>query len=303
MQLAIESIGLQKHYRSAPALYGIDVRVPANSIYGLLGPNGAGKTTFLRLVLGLTQPSGGQLLVWDAEPGSVGAAVGSALDPSSLYANLTVGENLDVARRLWGLSASEIVRVLDVVDLGTVATQRCATLSTGQRQRLTVARALLGNPKLLLLDEPTNGMDPVAATSFLDVLVDLNRRQGTTIVLCSHNLLEVGNIAIDVGILIEGRLGLQGRLADLQRKRQLLVGVDRPADAKAILIAAGMSVTIEGDHALIAISAEREPSDFASEVNYRLVTGGVKVHRLTYEGAKLSQLYGEAIHGAGGREC
>jgi len=162
--LAIETAGLTRRYGERVAVDGIDLAVPARSTYGFLGRNGAGKTTTIRMILGLIRPSAGRVSVFGADVARerlrAAARVGSMVEAPSLYDRLTGRENLDIVRRLRGSPASEVDRVLDLTDLRQAAGRLAGGYSQGMRQRLGIARAMIGRPELLVLDEPTNGLDP-----------------------------------------------------------------------------------------------------------------------------------------------
>ena len=151
----------------------IDLHVPAGSIYGFLGRNGAGKTTTIRMILGLIRPSAGRVSVFGLDVARerlrAAARVGSMVEAPSLYDRLTGRENLDIVKRLRRAPATEVERVLEVVDLRHAADRLAGGYSQGMRQRLGIARALIGRPDLLVLDEPTNGLDPDGIRDLLDL--------------------------------------------------------------------------------------------------------------------------------------
>lgn len=164
MTHAIETHGLCRRFERRTVVDNVSLQVPSQSIYGFLGRNGAGKTTTLKMLLGLLRPDAGSAWIdgIDVSANRLAAArkVGALLEAHGFYGNLSGRENLDLTRRLLGCPASEVARVLEVVQLSTHAGRRVDGYSLGMRQRLGLARAMLGKPTVLILDEPTNGLDP-----------------------------------------------------------------------------------------------------------------------------------------------
>jgi ABC-type uncharacterized transport system ATPase subunit len=162
--LAIKTRHLTKRFAGHVAVDAVELRVPTGCVYGFLGPNGAGKTTTMRLLLGLMAPDAGSVTLVGHDLATARRAaltqVGAFVESPSLYDHLSGWTNLDLTRRLRGLPFSEIDRVLEVVDLRNAGDKKVGSYSLGMKQRLAIARAIMGTPKLLLLDEPTNGLDP-----------------------------------------------------------------------------------------------------------------------------------------------
>ena len=163
MTSAIETTGLTRRFKRHLAVDAVSMTVPEQAVYGFLGRNGAGKTTTLKMLLGLIRPSGGAARICGVDVGAdrLGAArkVGALLEAHGFYGNLSGRENLDLTRSLIGLPRTEIDRVLEVVEMTEHARRRVSDYSLGMRQRLGLARAMLGAPPVLILDEPTNGLD------------------------------------------------------------------------------------------------------------------------------------------------
>lgn len=291
---AIETRNLTCRFGSLTAVEALNLRVPNGSICGFLGPNGAGKTTTIRLLLGLFKPSSGTILI-DGQPISrarpeLRSHIGALIEIPSLYPNLTGRENLEVVRRLLGIATSHIADVLHLVRLGGDSNRLVRTYSLGMRQRLGLAIALLGNPKLLVLDEPANGLDPAGVHELRDLLRALARQRGATIFLSSHLLAEVEQIADHVAILDKGHLLFQGTLSAFQAQRSsaLILRVDRPESAALILRQQGWDVDERPDGALsIAVT---NVSD-AAAVNALLGKHDVAVYHLAQEQASLETLF------------
>jgi ABC-2 type transport system ATP-binding protein len=224
---AIYTDRLTKRYGEVVAVQSVDLRVKTGEIYGFLGLNGAGKTTTIRALLGMIRPSEGKVKVLGQEVGPVGrgpwARVGHLVESPSAYPELTVRENLEIARRLHGIAGANVTsRVIERLELDPYADRKAGTLSTGNLQRLGLARALLHGPDLLILDEPANGLDPAGVVEIREMLRSLVREKGLTVFMSSHILTEVDRLATRIGIIHNGKLVEEldtGQLEQLRAKR------------------------------------------------------------------------------------
>ncbi|UYY77302.1 ATP-binding cassette domain-containing protein [Sphingomonas sp. R1] len=284
MIAALETRGLTKAFGKAPpAVNSVSLNVPRRAIYGFLGANGAGKTTTLKLVLGLLRADAGNIRLFGQEAARERGRIGSLIETPSSYDHLTGRENLDITRILWGLEKREIGRVLAIVDLAHAADQRVGSYSLGMRQRLGIARALLGDPRLLILDEPTNGLDPDGIRDMRVLLRRLPEAGDVTLIVSSHLLSEVEQVATHVGLLHQGRLLLESPLdALLGGVAPIEVDTDDRGRAAMILIDAGFAV-ITGSERLFVEAAD--PAEIAA----LLVREGQRLshlarHRPTLEG-------------------
>src|SRR5829696_2449974 len=223
---AIATIGLSHKFSAEAVLDDVNLAVPTGSIYGFLGPNGAGKTTTLRLILGLLKTQRGAIRVFGKpfEKESL-RRIGSMIESPSIYDHLTAAENLRVLQLIHRCPESRIGEVLEIVGLAHTGTKRAKQFSLGMRQRLGIAAALLHRPSLIILDEPTNGLDPSGIIEIRNLLIELNRRDGCTIVVSSHLLAEVQRVATHVGVLGKGKLLFEGTLDDLRHRRQDVLSV------------------------------------------------------------------------------
>ena len=217
---AVVTEGLTKTFGDLAAVTDLALRVPCRCVYGFLGLNGAGKTTTIRMLLGLVRPTAGEVhllgLPMPARRREALARVGAVVEHPTVYPHLTGLENLEITRRLIGAPPSSIPQALEIVGMTAPARRLVREYSTGMRQRLGVAVALLGSPELLILDEPTNGLDPAGIEALRELIRALPGRMNATVLVSSHILAEVEQIADHVGILHEGRLLLQGPLAPLR---------------------------------------------------------------------------------------
>jgi ABC-2 type transport system ATP-binding protein len=285
-------------YGATMVLREFSLRVPRGSIYGFLGPNGAGKTTALRMFLGLLRPLSGEIRLFGKRlPAGLPEnlrRVGSLIEQPSLYDHLTGWENVDIIRRLRGLEPSATDRAIEAAGAQPFAKRRVREYSRGMRQRLGISIAVVGNPDLLLLDEPMNGLDANALQSFRELLRGVHREYGTTIVLSSHQLDEIDQVATHIGILSHtGDLLFEGTREQLSARipQHLLIKVDRREDALATLEAAGFAVDSRQEHLRI----DNATADMAREANRVLVTKGIGVHHLSIELATLERQFDQVL--------
>lgn len=207
----IEAVQVTKKYRSVLALNQVNLRVKPGSIYGLIGDNGAGKTTFLKLLAGHVFPTGGEIRLFgqarERELRLCRRQTGVMIEQPRFFPNMTVAQTLEYYRIQKGVPGKEKVEeLLRLVDLQEKRRERCKRLSLGQKQRLGLATALLGEPALLILDEPINGLDPSGIMEFRSLLHRLNQEKNITILLSSHILPELQQTATVFGFLSRGKL-------------------------------------------------------------------------------------------------
>ncbi|MFN3310669.1 MAG: ABC transporter ATP-binding protein [Thermomonas sp.] len=304
--LAIETQGLTRRFGDRTAVDRIDMTVPAHSVYGFLGRNGAGKTTTIKLLLGLLLPDAGSVRIQgrDVTRDRLAAArqVGALLEAQGFYPHLTGRENLDLSRRLLGLPAAEIDRVLAATDMATHGRRRVSDYSLGMRQRLGLARAMLGAPPVLVLDEPTNGLDPEGIADMRRFLRELPDRAGATVLVSSHLLGEIEQVATHVGIVSHGRLVLEGALNVLQAGVAAEVEIGSDAPERALAVARDHGFTAErdadADAVVVRLAAGDVPQVAAAALNHALCAAGVRVHALAPRRRSLETLYRQAAQPA-----
>ena len=242
MSYAIETNNLSKFYGDVRALHQVNLRVKRGEIYGFLGLNGAGKTTTIRALLGMIRPSEGNVKVLDQIIGPHGgghwAQVGHLVESPAAYPEISVRENLDIARRLHGIKNPKVVDdVMGKLSIASYADRKAGTLSSGNFQRLGLARALLHKPELLILDEPSNALDPAGIVEIRELLISLAREHGMTVFMSSHILTEVNLLADRIGIIQKGELIKEldaDRLEEL-RSQRLVIGTRDLSKAKEAL--------------------------------------------------------------------
>lgn len=215
----MEKVGLAFR-RGSPILSDLNLNVPEGSIYGFLGPNGAGKTTTLRILLGLLKHQSGAVRVFNqdiaAHRSDILRRTGSLIESPSIYGHLSAIENLRVWSVLYNISQQRMNEVLALVGLENTGNKPARHFSLGMKQRLAIAVALLHQPTLLVLDEPTNGLDPEGILEIRDLLKQLNRENGISIIVSSHLLSEIERVASHIGIIHHGSMKFEGSLEELK---------------------------------------------------------------------------------------
>ena len=297
MTLAIQSDGLSRRFGKLPAVEGLDLRVPEGTITAFLGPNGAGKTTTIRLLLGLLKPTSGTCEVLGHRPGEVEALrqLGAMVESPSLYGHLTGFENVEITRLMRGGARSETDRVLEVVGLTRDAHRVVQQYSLGMRQRLAMALALFGSPRLLVLDEPTNGLDPSGIQEIRELIRQVPKQTGATVFLSSHILAEVEQVASNLVVIHRGVLRYQGPTGDLgdQGVPWQQIRVDQADRALAQLRERGLEVKYEEPYVLVQTPDEGVPALAAL-----LVDSGLALHELTPRRVSLETRFLALLEGA-----
>ena len=227
MEMMIQTIGLSKSFKKQKAVDNVSLNIKKGTTYGLLGPNGAGKSTTLKMFTGILKPTKGQIY-FDEKPWSrdILSDIGALIENPPIYENLSARENLKVRSLLLGVDKKRIDEVLHTVSLENTGKKKAGQFSMGMKQRLGIAMALLGEPKLLILDEPTNGLDPIGIEELRELIRSFPAR-GITVILSSHILSEVELIADYVGIISNGILGYEGALQCGQNLEELFMNVVR----------------------------------------------------------------------------
>jgi ABC-2 type transport system ATP-binding protein len=296
MNWVIETENLGKHYGDVKAVDSLSLRVAEGEIYTFLGLNGAGKTTTLRMLLGMIKPSAGSATVLgkrvhlgSREPW---AGVGYLVETPHAYPELTVRENLEVARRLHpGTERKAVNQAIERLGLGGYAERRAGVLSLGNGQRLGLAKALLHHPRLILLDEPANGLDPAGIVEIRALLLELTRQEGLTVFMSSHILAEVARLANRIGIIHGGKLLREMDLAGLEheRRRRLLVRARDIQAARQVLSAAGYASEslVDGRLDITEAAALESPDEIAG----LLVRGGCAPTGLMVEEEELEDYF------------
>jgi ABC-2 type transport system ATP-binding protein len=299
--LVLETKGLTKRYGTFTAVDHLDLSIRRGEVFGLLGPNGAGKTTTILMLLGLTEPTAGEVRVLGFDPArqplSVKKRVGYMPDQVGFYDDLTARENLIYIAKLNGIPRDQIKRrveeAIERVRLSDVIDKRAGTFSRGMRQRLGLADVLIKKPQLIIMDEPTQGLDPELAHEFLNLIHSL-KEEGTTILLSSHLLHQVQAICDRVGLFSHGRMVLQGTVSDLARKvlggayRIQLEAEGSAAKLRKALEALPGVHTVAAQNGKMILEAQK---DVRAEAAEAVIKAGGRLKGLSVEAPSLDDIY------------
>ena len=280
------------YQRKNKILHNINIDVPKGSIYGFLGKNGAGKTTTLRVILGLLKPSSGNISVFGKNINSTYpnhlANIGPLIEGPALYGHLSANDNLRITCKYTGVKNQEIDRVLKQVNLAYAKNKKAGKFSTGMKQRLGLAIALLQDPDILILDEPTNGLDPSGIIEFRNILFDL-KNQGKTIILSSHILSEVEKIVSKIGIIQEGKMIFEGTIDELNQMKSFEVRLRVSNAGKAKNLISNLSKSVIMDSEYINVSLE-DDSGVASIIKL-MVENNIEVYSAVPQSKGLEEMF------------
>lgn len=296
MKPVIETHDLCKSYNGRTVVDHLNLTVPQGCVYGFLGPNGAGKSTSMKMLLGLVHPTGGSVELLGHTMNETNRIpllrqTGSLIESPSGYLHLTARENLAIVADLKGVAHKDIDRVLEIVHLTADANRKVGQYSLGMKQRLGIAMALLGSPKLLVLDEPTNGLDPAGIQEMRELIRTMPAATGATVLISSHLLGEMEQMVEHVGIIDHGRMLFEGSLTELQRhsKGALTLRLLHPAKALPVLQANGLPTAAVGEDNTIALPPLRD--DLLAGLVQALADSGAGVVGLTQHTRTLEEIF------------
>jgi len=285
---------LSKRYGSDYRVNKVNLTVYEGEVYGFLGPNGAGKSTTLKMLLGLARPTEGKVIVFGHElhkkRHQILSHTGSLIESPSYYGHLTGLENMRVMQQLRDVPDKNVKDALRIVRLDKHQDKKVAQYSLGMKQRLGIAIALIAFPRLLILDEPTNGLDPAGIGEIRELIQSLPQRYGITVLISSHLLSEIDQIATSVGIIGNGKLLFQGGMEALRGKSQAAIAIQtrNNAAAERLLSAKGLSPSgREGEALLFKGMSDNE----TIEANRALVHEGIEVLRIEERRQSLERIF------------
>ncbi len=294
MKYIIETNSLSKQYGENYSVKNLRLKIRPGCVYGFLGPNGAGKSTTMKMLLGLVKPTTGEISMFGKElyqsnRMEILKRTGSLIEAPSYYGHLSGRENLEIVQTLKGVPREEIDEVLKIVRLSGQQKKKVKEYSLGMKQRLGFAAALLGKPKLLLLDEPTNGLDPAGIQEMRELIERLPEEYGITVMVSSHLLSEIDQMATDVGIIDKGKMIYQGALQKLHDKARSTISmyVLNQAAAVQTLERYGESYAIKGGE---LVFGEREELQVARLVAL-LANGGAQITRVSAKQKSLEDIF------------
>jgi ABC-2 type transport system ATP-binding protein len=298
----IQLVGLSKTFgRGADrvdALRGIDLRVDRGHVFGFLGPNGAGKSTTIRILMGLLRPTRGSVAIFgqpSAPNAPILSSVGALIEGAAFYDFLSGRDNLRVLADTAGRGVNRVETLLDQVGLTNRAGRKVSGYSTGMKQRLGLAAALLADPELVILDEPTNGLDPAGIQDMRSFIRSLATDGGKTVFLSSHILHEVEQICDQVAIIHRGTVIRQGPITELlsQSAGRLRVQAT-PIEVAQGALSRHWPVEREGDWLRLQAGAETAPT-----IVRTLVAAEVNVHQVVQDRTSLEDFFLQVTHGEG----
>lgn len=294
MQTVIETKALCKQYGPHTAVDHVELHVPQGCVYGFIGPNGAGKSTTMKMLLGLIHPTAGRVRLLGQELTEKSRLpllrqTGSLIESPAGYLHLTAQENLEIVADLKGVPHKDIGRVLDIVHLTQDRNRRVGQYSLGMKQRLGIAMALLGSPKLLILDEPTNGLDPAGIQEMRALIRNMPTATGATVLISSHLLGEMEQMVEQVGIIDHGHILFEGPLTELQRhsRGNVTLRLLDPAKAAPILRANGL--TAHGDSCVVTLPPLQDA--LLADLVQKLAACGAGVVELTPRTKTLEEIF------------
>ncbi len=294
MQTVIETKALCKQYGPHTAVDHVELHVPQGCVYGFIGPNGAGKSTTMKMLLGLIHPTAGRVRLLGQELTEKSRLpllrqTGSLIEAPAGYLHLTAQENLEIVADLKGVPHKDIGRVLDIVHLTQDRNRRVGQYSLGMKQRLGIAMALLGSPKLLILDEPTNGLDPAGIQEMRALIRNMPAATGATVLISSHLLGEMEQMVEQVGIIDHGHILFEGPLTELQRhsRGNVTLRLLDPAKAAPILRANGL--TAHSDSCVVTLPPLQDA--LLADLVQKLAACGAGVVELTPRTKTLEEIF------------
>lgn len=294
MQTVIETKALCKQYGPHTAVDHVELHVPQGCVYGFIGPNGAGKSTTMKMLLGLIHPTAGRVRLLGQELTEKSRLpllrqTGSLIESPAGYLHLTAQENLEIVADLKGVPHKDIGRVLDIVHLTQDRNRRVGQYSLGMKQRLGIAMALLGSPKLLILDEPTNGLDPAGIQEMRALIRNMPAATGATVLISSHLLGEMEQMVEQVGIIDHGHILFEGPLTELQRhsRGNVTLRLLDPAKAAPVLRANGL--TAHSDSCVVTLPPLQDA--LLADLVQKLAACGAGVVELTPHTKTLEEIF------------
>ena len=294
MEYIIETSNLTKQFPNKLAVNHINMHIKRGDIYGFIGRNGAGKTTAMKLILGLLNPTEGEIKLFGNEQLNEGRAkIGSLIEEPALYKGATAFENMKRFSILYGGTDEDINEILKLVGLSKTGNRKVKEFSLGMKQRLGIAIALLGNPEVMVLDEPINGLDPAGIKEIRDTILNLNKEKNVTFLISSHILDELAKITTTYGIINDGRLEeIDAEELNNRCRKNLKIKVSDVNKAIEILKEKDLLNNYTVDVESITMY---DNFDDSALINEQLVKAGIKVFELSTSNSGLEDYFIERI--------
>lgn len=290
-ETVLKATGITKKYGAAKALDKVSIEIKRGMIYGLIGENGAGKSTFMRTIMGLISIDEGSIeLFGTTDLQAARRRMGQSIETPALYPELTARDNLRIQAANGGVSDREIEDLLKMMRLENTGKKKAKNFSLGMRQRLAIANALITNPEFLILDEPTNGMDPAGMAEMREIIQRLVKERGITVLLSSHLLDELSQIATHYGILHEGHLIKELSKEELAQESRQFIKIDTSATEQAVTVLDSLGYRdyfIQSSRVIQLF----EGIDQVAAINQALVEAKVPVDGIHLVGQKLEDYF------------
>lgn len=289
---AIALKSLKKYYGKQLVVNLEELKIENGQIYGLIGPNGAGKSTIMKMICGLQEQNKGRIYINGVEMNSLNRAdllkdIGSLIEAPSYYDNLTGYENLDMVRKLKNLKKEDVDKALDIVGLSDQRNKQVKHYSLGMKQRLGVAMAIIGIPKIIILDEPTNGLDPKVREEVRALIRRLPLEYDTTVMVSSHALDEIERMVNKIGIIANGKLLFQGTINEFKEQYSTSIYLKTSNNDKALGLINNPKAFIE--HELIVLPCVSDKNIF--KLISKLIENGIEVYRIFEKDKSLEELF------------
>ena len=298
----LKTYNITKKYGNQIAVNNVNMTIKKGEIYGFIGQNGAGKTTLIRLITGLIHKTNGDIELLGAssenELNKARTMVGSLIETPSFYNNMTARENLEVSRRIRNIPGNKCVdEVLELVGLKNIEKKKVKNFSLGMKQRLGIANAIMGNPRLLILDEPINGLDPMGIVEIRELLKKINKEKDMTILISSHILSELSELATTYGIISNGKLIEEITSQELKEKCRKYIDLKVDDTSRAVIILE-RKLGID-DYQVLSNKKIKVFSnlDNVGEVNSILSNSGIIVESIGVKGENLEEYFMNVIGG------
>ncbi len=291
MEKILEVKNLKKSYNNKRVLDIDSLTIEEGSIYGLIGKNGAGKSTLMKIILGLVKKDEGMIKVFGEELSAknqkdLNKNLGALIENPSFYDHLTGYENLEIISKLKGIKKDDILKTLNIVGLNNVGKKKAKEYSLGMKQRLGIAMALIGSPKLLILDEPINGLDPQGIEEMRNLFKNIVKNTSTSILISSHILDEIEKISTHIGILKGGKLIYNGSLEDYRRLHPPFISLLTSDNKKALELLGIGEDRIRNKKIILGKMSNQDIGDI---VNF--LHGKVDIYRIEEEKESLEKLF------------
>lgn len=301
-EIVLQTNNLTKQYGNQIAVNNVNMTIEKGKIYGFIGQNGAGKTTLIRMITGLIHKTKGEIKLLgaenDKELDEARTMVGSLVEIPAFYGNMTARENLEISRLVRNVAGKQCVdEVLEQTGLKDTGKKKVKDFSLGMRQRLGIANALLGNPRLLLLDEPINGLDPISIVEIRELLKKVNKENDVTILISSHILGELSELATNYGIINNGKLIEEFSAKELNEKCKQYIEIQvNDAKKSVVLIEKELDTT---DYEVLPNNLIKVYShlDSVGKINTLLSTNGIIVDKIMLKGQNLEEYFVNIVGG------